>query len=399
VFRNILKQLKEVTYLSNIIIGLDRATEEESFFLRDMLKEAGLKNWIIQWNDGDGFSGIYKKLADAGFNIVQPGKGKNLFLSFGIAIALGAESVGVIDADIRTFKKDQLHRLLYPVVVLNYDFSKAYYARIANNTMYGRVKRLLLDPLLLSLKRKFAETKEEKMLNLIEFLLGFNYQLSGEVAFHIDLLKKMRVATNWGIEIFTLIEVYRKASSCAQVMFSEEPFDHKHQDISPEDHTKGLNKMATDIVTTLMHALIVEEGLEISDTFFRDLAILYQAVAEEQIKKYSDDASFSNLRYDRDTEEEMVKKVFRNSILQAGDYLASPYKLTEKFLRLVHTFPEFKPFLDNGLAEVLLKIEKKASKTVFEMPQTVSWERVSNKLPRIFYDLIDVVEQEKKRFA
>ncbi len=399
VFRNILKQLKEVTYLSNIIIGLDRATEEEAFFLRDMLKEAGLRNWIIQWNDGDGFSGIYKKLADAGFNIVQPGKGKNLFLSFGIAIALGAESVGVIDADIRTFKKDQLHRLLYPVVVLNYDFSKAYYARIANNTMYGRVKRLLLDPLLLSLKRKFAETKEEKMLNLIEFLLGFNYQLSGEVAFHIDLLKKMRVATNWGIEIFTLIEVYRKASSCAQVMFSEEPFDHKHQDISPEDHTKGLNKMAIDIVTTLMHALIVEEGLEISDTFFRDLAILYQAVAEDQIKKYSDDASFSNLRYDRDTEEEMVKKVFRNSILQAGDHLASPYKLTEKFLRLVHTFPEFKPFLDNGLAEVLLKIEKKASMTVFEMPQTVSWERVSNKLPRIFYDLIDVVEQEKKRFA
>ena len=399
VFRNILKQLKEVTYLSNIIIGLDRATEEEAFFLRDMLKEAGLRNWIIQWNDGDGFSGIYKKLADAGFNIVQPGKGKNLFLSFGIAIALGAESVGVIDADIRTFKKDQLHRLLYPVVVLNYDFSKAYYARIANNTMYGRVKRLLLDPLLLSLKRKFAETKEEKMLNLIEFLLGFNYQLSGEVAFHIDLLKKMRVATNWGIEIFTLIEVYRKASSCAQVMFSEEPFDHKHQDISPEDHTKGLNKMAIDIVTTLMHALIVEEGLEISDTFFRDLAILYQAVAEDQIKKYSDDASFSNLRYDRDTEEDMVKKVFRNSILQAGDHLASPYKLTEKFLRLVHTFPEFKPFLDNGLAEVLLKIEKKASMTVFEMPQTVSWERVSNKLPRIFYDLIDVVEQEKKRFA
>ena len=399
VFRNILKQLKEVTYLSNIIIGLDRATEEEAFFLRDMLKEAGLRNWIIQWNDGDGFSGIYKKLADAGFNIVQPGKGKNLFLSFGIAIALGAESVGVIDADIRTFKREQLDRLLYPVVVLNYDFSKAYYARIANNTMYGRVKRLLLDPLLLSLKRKFAETKEEKMLNLIEFLLGFNYQLSGEVAFHIDLLKKMRVATNWGIEIFTLIEVYRKASSCAQVMFSEEPFDHKHQDISPEDHTKGLNKMAIDIVTTLMHALIVEEGLEISDTFFRDLAILYQAVAEEQIKKYSDDASFSNLRYDRDTEEEMVKKVFRNSILQAGDHLASPYKLTEKFLRLVHTFPEFKPFLDNGLAEVLLKIEKKASMTVFEMPQTVSWERVSNKLPRIFYDLIDVVEQEKKRFA
>ncbi len=399
VFENILKQLKDVTYLSNVILGLDAATEDDAFFLRDLLKAFGLKNWIIQWNDGNGFSSIYKELSSAGFNIEESGKGKNMFLSFGIAIALGAESIGVIDADIRTFKREQLDRLLYPVVVLNYDFSKAYYARIANNTMYGRVKRLLLDPLLLSLKRKFAETKEEKMLNLIEFLLGFNYQLSGEVAFHVDLLKKMRIATNWGVEIFTLIEVYRKASSCAQVMFSEEPFDHKHQDISMNDKTKGLNKMAIDIVTTLMHALIVEEGLEISDTFFRDLSILYQAIAEEQIKKYSDDASFSNLNYDRDVEEEIVKNVFRNSILQAGDYLASPYKLTERFLRLVHTFPEFKPFLEKGLAEAVMKVEKKTTKMVFEMPQTVSWERVSNKLPKIFYDLIEVVEQEKKRFV
>ena len=57
------------------------------------------------------------------------------------------------------------------------------------------------------------------------------------------------------------------------------------------------------IVTTLMNALVIEEGLEISDTFFRDLAITYQGVAEDQIKKYSDDASFSNLKYDREAEE------------------------------------------------------------------------------------------------
>jgi hypothetical protein len=29
----------------------------------------------------------------------------------------------------------------------------------------------------------------------------------------------------------------------------------------------------------------------------------------------------------------------------------------------------------------------------------VSWERVYNKLPRISYELIEVVEQEKHRFA
>ena len=399
VFLNILKQLKDVTYLATIIFGLDNATQKEAFELRDLIKGTGIKNYIIQWNDGPGFSSIYEQLTTAGFNITEPGKGKNMFLSFGIAIALGAQAIGLIDADIRTFKRVQLHRLLFPVVVLNYDFSKAYYARLANREIYGRVKRLLLDPLLLALKRKFTESKEEKVLRLIEFLLSFKYQLSGEVAFRTDLLKKMRFATNWGVEIFTLIEVYRKASSAAEVMFSEEPFDHKHQEVSPEDQRKGLNRMAIDIVTTLMNALVIEEGLEISDTFFRDLAITYQAIAEDQIRKYSDDADFSNLSYNRDHEEFLVREVFRNCILQAGEILTSPYRMTERFLRFVNSYPEFKPFLQNGLADAILAVEKKSQQKVFETPQTVSWERVNNKLPRIFYDIIEVVEEEKRRFA
>ncbi len=398
VTRNILKQLRNITYISTIIFGLDRATEDDARLLRDLIDSAGIKNHLIQWNDGPGFSSIYKKLNEAGFNISEPGKGKNMFLSFGIAIALGAQSVGLIDADIRTFRREQLDRLFYPVVVLGYDFSKAYYARLADRVLYGRVKRLLLDPLLFSLKRKFTESQKEKMLNLIEFLLGFNYQLSGEVAFHVDLLRKMRFATNWGVEIFTLIEVYRKASSAAQVMFSKDPFDHKHQDASPQDPEKGLNRMAIDIVTTLMNAIIIEEGLEISETFFRDLAVTYQAVAEEQVKKYSDDAGFSNLKYNRDNEEYLIKNVFRNSILHAGEALTSPYRISEKFLRYVNSYPEFKPHLDQGLAETILKVEQASSQKIFETPQTVSWERVSNKLPDIFYDLIEVVEEEKRRY-
>ena len=399
VFENILKQLRVTSYLSQIIFGLDGASEDEARILKALIESHGIRNGLIQWNNGPGFHKIYQQLNEAGFHIREPGKGKNMFLSFGIAMAMGAESIGLLDADVRTFRRVQLDRLFYPVVVLGYDFSKAYYARIKDRELYGRAKRLLLDPLLLSLKRKFTETKEEKMLRLIDFLLSFHYQLSGEVAFHVDLLKKMRFATNWGVEIFTLIEVYRKASDPAQVMFSERPFDHKHQDVSKDDRTKGLNRMAVDIVTTLMNALVIEEGLEISDTFFRDLAITYNAVAEEQIKKYSDDASFSNLQYDRNVEESLVKNVFRNSIVYAGELLTSPYRMTEKFLRFVHSHEEFNPFLERGLADAILAVEEKAQQSVFETPQTVSWERVSNKLPRIFFDLIEVVEDEKRRFS
>lgn len=399
VFENILKQLRDVTYVSQIIFGLDRASEEEALLLKGLLTKYGIKNHLIQWNDGPGFDSIYRQLNEAGFNVQAPGKGKNMFLSFGIAIALGAESIGLLDADIRTFKRAQLDRLFFPVVALNYDFSKAYYARVMDKALFGRVKRLLLDPLLLSLKRKFTESNEEKMLHLIDFLLGFYYQLSGEVAFHVDLLKKMRFATNWGVEIFTLIEVYRKASTPAQVMFSDAPFDHKHQEISEGDQTKGLNRMAVDIVATLMNTLVIEEGLEITETFFRDLAITYQAVAQDQVKKYSDDASFSNLLYDRDAEENLVRNVFRNSILHAGELLTSPYRITERFLRFVNSHEDFKPFLEKGLAEAILSVENKTQESIFEVPTTVSWERVSNKLPKIFYDLIEVVENEKRYFS
>ena len=399
VFRNILNQLRSIVYLSTIIFGLDRAGEEDAFHLRRLIDEAGIRNALIQWNDGPGFSGIYARLNDAGFDISEPGKGKNMFLSFGIALALGAHSIGLIDADIRTFKRIQLDRLFYPVVALNYDFSKAYYARLMNKQIYGRVKRLLLDPLLLALKRKFTESREEKMLRMIDFLLAFKYQLSGEVAFHSDLLKRMRFATNWGVEIFTLIEVYRKASSAAQVMFSDRPFDHKHQVSSSGDPAKGLNRMAIDIVATLMNALVIEEGLEISDTFFRDLAVTYQAVAEEHVKKYSDDAGFSNLKYDRDAEESLIKDVFRHSIIRAGEMLTAPYRMTERFLRFLHTHEEFAPFLKQGLADAVLAVERRTEKGGFDMPQTVSWERVHNKLPDIFFQIIEVVEREKQRFA
>ena len=60
---------------------------------------------------------------------------------------------------------------------------------------------------------------------------------------------------------------------------------------------------------------------------------------------------------------------------------------------------EFRPFIEKGLAEAILEVERKTRGSIFEMPQTVSWERVSNKLPRIFYDLIEVVEEEKRRFT
>jgi len=398
VFENILKQLRSASYLSRIILGLDEAKAEDVRELARLLDRYELKNCLIQHNDGPGFSAIYEKLSKAGFALDMRGKGRNIFLSFGIAIALGAQSVGLVDADIRTFRREQLDRLFYPVQALNYQFSKAFYARLHDGRMYGRVKRLLLDPLLIALKRKFTDTKEEKILRLIDFLLNFNYQLSGEVVFDTSLLKRMHFAMNWGVEIFTLIEVYRKATSTAQVEISYEPFDHKHQRVSQADQEKGLHKMAVDIVTTLLTALVVEEGVEISDHFIRDLTVTYLNVADNLIKMYADNAAFSGLEYDTNEEEAVVHGVVKKAILHAGDLLISPYRLVDRFSSFVGSHEAFEPFLSSGLLQAIAQTAQRARDQVFETPQTVSWERVMRKMPTIIYDIIDVVEREKKLY-
>jgi glucosyl-3-phosphoglycerate synthase len=399
VFENILRELKKAPYISHIIFGLDGATEDDARLLWDLVKRHELHNCLIQHNDGEGFSSIYGQLSQAGFGLDVRGKGRNMFLSFGIALALGAQTVALVDADIRTFTCEQLDRLVYPVQVLNYQFSKAFYARLKNGQLYGRVKRLLLDPLLIALKRKFTETKEEKVLRLVDFLLNFNYQLSGEVVFDMSLLKRMHFAMNWGVEIFTLIEVYRKANNIAQVEISHEPFDHKHQPVSPHNRTQGLHKMGIDIVTTLLSALVIDEGLEISDHFIRDLTLTYLNVADTLIKMYGDNAAFAGLDYEPNHEEEMVHEVFKNAILYAGDILLAPYRLADRFAAFVGSHEAFQPYVADGLLQTIHRCAQQAQSQLFETPQTVSWDRVIRKVPNIIYDIINVVEAEKKKYG
>ncbi len=399
VFENILDELQRAPYISRILFGLDAATEEEARELWSMVRRRKLHNSLIVHNDGPGFRSIYHQLSQAGFALDVRGKGRNMFLSFGIALALGAQTVALLDADIRTFTCEQLDRLIYPVQVLNYQFSKAFYARLKNGELYGRVKRLLLDPLLIALKRKFTESQEEKVLRLVDFLLTFNYQLSGEVVFDMSLLKRMHFAMNWGVEIFTLIEVYRKANNIAQVEISSEPFDHKHQPVSPDDRERGLHKMAIDIVTTLFSALVIEEGLEISDHFIRDLTLTYLNVADNLVKMYADNAAFCGLDYDPDREEAMVHGVFKNAVLYAGDLLLAPYRLADRFISFVGSQPEFQPFVASGLIQTIHRCAQNARTQLFEVPQTMSWDRVLRKVPGIIYDIINVVEEEKKKYA
>jgi glucosyl-3-phosphoglycerate synthase len=398
VFENIVRELAQADYLAHIIFGLDAASEDDVRLCIDILRQAGLDNYVIQWNDGPAMTRVYQALQEAGFDLSRRGKGRNVFMGFGVAGALGATQVGLLDADIRTFRLPQLDRLFFPVLVHNYPFAKAFYARWDGQRLFGRVKRLLLDPLLIALKRKFGESSEVKFLRIVDFLLSFDYQLSGEVCFEMWLLKKIRYALDWGVEIFTLIEVYRKAPQVAQVEFTRRGFDHKHQRVSKEDPTRGLHRMSLDIIASLLHAMIVEEGLEVGEEFFRDLALTYEEIAEESIRKYSDNAEFNLLDYDRDQEERLVYEVLSKAIVQSGDMFTSPLHSAEKLLRLTASFEEFRPYLEQGLQQTILQVEEKLRDQSLQPRYLPSWERITWKLPEINTLIVDALEEDKQRF-
>jgi glucosyl-3-phosphoglycerate synthase len=261
---------------------------------------------------------------------------------------------------------------------------------------FGRVKRLLIDPLLIALKRKFTDTGDDKMLRLVDFLLLFHYQLSGEVVLDIELLKRMKYTLNWGVEILSLIEVYRKATQIAQVQFTRGYFDHKHQKISVSNAEKGLHKMSIDIVTTLLKALIVDEGLEVSTHFFRDLAITYQSVADDLIKKYAENAKFNGLTYDRDEEERFVNEVITDAIYDVGELLDAPQNISDMFLRYTAMNPEFEKFNKLGLQNVILDVEKRARHEYRITRDLPSWTRIEEKIPGVIEKIIDVIEAVKK---
>jgi glucosyl-3-phosphoglycerate synthase len=102
VFENILRELKGAQYLAKIILGVDQATKDDIEQLYGIIADIGIDNLFVQWNDGPHFSGLYDLMQDAGIDLSRRGKGRNLFMSFGVAIAIGATSVGLLDADIKT---------------------------------------------------------------------------------------------------------------------------------------------------------------------------------------------------------------------------------------------------------------------------------------------------------
>jgi glucosyl-3-phosphoglycerate synthase len=311
---NIVNEISKTNYLNHIIVGLDSANEEQARKAWNFFKKLG-HPFTILWNDGSSLLELDKELKSHNLAPQELGKGRNVWYCLGMAIARGeARSVALHDCDILTFDRRLLAKLFYPVVnpLFNFEFCKGYYPRVSEGKMNGRVSRLLVTPLLMAMEKTVGHN------DYLDFMKAFKYPLAGEFSFRRNLMSDMRIPCDWGIEIGILSEMQRNQASnrICQVDLAD-TYDHKHQDLSTEDQTKGLSKMSIDIIKTLIKKLATQ-GNSFSLETFRSIKATYYRIALDMIDIYRSDALMNGLKYDSHIEEKAVE-LFAYNIMKAGE--------------------------------------------------------------------------------
>lgn len=312
--------LKDVPYLGEIVIGLDAANEDEYKRAKEFFSVLPQLHKVL-WNDGPGMKKLEFKLSEENIHPGNPGKGKNMWFCFGYMIASGrSEAIALHDADIITYNRDLLARLLYPVTkpTFNYKYCKGYYYRADEDKINGRMVRLLVTPLLRTLKKFFGP------LEYLDYLDGFRYILSGEFSMRADVLKTICIPNDWGLEVGILAEVHRNnaVSRICQVEIADR-YDHKHQSESFDNPDKGLSKMSFDISRSI-YAKLASDGSIFNEGAFRSIKATYHRIALDMVEQFNNDAAMNGLHFDRHKEERLVDQLSRN-VYQAGiSYLNNP---------------------------------------------------------------------------
>jgi glucosyl-3-phosphoglycerate synthase len=352
---NIVNHLVGADYLSEIVIGLDRADEAQ---FRYALKFFGKlpQHHRVLWNEGPRLKAIDAELQALNLAPKELGKGRNVWYCMGYTLASNrSESVALHDCDIITYDRELLARLIYPVANprFNYEFCKGFYARVADGKINGRVSRLLVTPLLRALKKMYGE------MEYLQFMDSFRYPLAGEFSFRKDVLSDIRIPSDWGLEIGVLSEMHRNYANnrLCQVDIAD-VYDHKHQDLSLDSDQGGLSKMSIDISKALFRKLATH-GKTFNTETFRSIKATYFRIALDFIETYHNDALMNGLSLDIHQEEKAVE-LFAHNIMKAGE-----------------------AFLDRPM----------------ETPFIPSWNRVISAKPDILERLYSAVELDNEEFA
>jgi glucosyl-3-phosphoglycerate synthase len=315
----IVRELAQVAYLDTLVVSLNRASGDD-YARTQALFAAYPRRRVVLWNEAPAVLGFVDEMRAAGLDPGEPGKGRACWLALGFVLA--EERVAYVafqDADVANYSREMLARLVLPAVdpTVDFDFVKGYYARVTDR-LHGRLTRLLLVPLLAAFTRLLGPDP------YVRYLSSFRYALSGEFAIQCDLAQRMRLASDWGLEIVTLFEAlrHRATARICQVELCER-YEHKHQDLSPDDPTRGLHRMAKDVTKHLLRTLAAN-GTTLSAGLLRSLLAAYQREAEDAVATSYAVATLNGLAYDRHEEEAHVATFLAALRASIDEFVADP---------------------------------------------------------------------------
>lgn len=336
--KRILEELRGVKYLYRVVLSLDRAERAQFEDVRRRLSvlDADVK---VVWHDGPGMQAFYRELVDHGFQIGEQGKGRSVWMAMGYILAdPEVDTIALHDCDIVNYTRELPAKLIYPVVhpALYCEFSKGFYARVTDK-LYGRVTRTLYTPLIRALRKVFGVNR------FLEYLDSFRYALSGEFAFISSLARGIRISPTWGLEVSLLSEVYLNTAipRVCQVEILD-TYEHKHHELSREDPSKGLMRMAREIAASLFR-LLAQDGIVLSGALFRTLEVAYLQEARVAIEKYNALAAFNGIPFDRDAENAAVDGFQEAIHLAKNEFLNDPVgvPVISAWVRVNAAIPDF----------------------------------------------------------
>lgn len=349
VLDRILERIAEVRYLKSIVVALGGATQEaqfreaQAYFGRLAGPECAVR---VIWIDGPRIQDLLAQMAEREIPTGEQGKGQSVWVTLGYLFARDEASIIALhDCDIVTYSRTMLARLIEPVANPNNDFQfcKGYYARIspAERVMKGRVTRLFVTPFVDTLSRIMCQQGLPELQRFFDYHRSFKYPLAGEFCFTSDLARGLNIAYDWGLEVATLSQVYDQLTRRQVAQIDLAPnYEHKHQDLSPDDTSKGLHRMVVDIAKFYL-TYMRSHGVPLDDSYVDMLLHTYYQTALKYIRKYSYDSDVNDLRYDL-YEEESAASHFRGFLWDAWMQSKGPQeaKLIPSWNRVAYTFPQ-----------------------------------------------------------
>jgi glucosyl-3-phosphoglycerate synthase len=342
----IIEELKRVNYLHRVVLSLDRATKPQFTKIKKTMSVLPTEVRIV-WHDGPRMQAMLQELRASDFQLDRPGKGRSVWMTLGYILSnREVYATALHDCDILNYRRELLARLIYPVVhpAVDFEFSKGYYAR-ATDKLYGRATRLFYAPMIQTLKRILGHN------TFISYLDNFRYALSGEFAFVSSLARGIRISPTWGLEVSMLSDVYQLTSvnRICQVEIMD-TYDHKHQIVEKDKPNEGLIRMATDIANALFRVLS-QDGLVMSEAFFRTMLTAYIQESRMAIEKYSALALINGLTYDRHSEIEAVDAFVGSLKTAIQEFVDDPVgiPLMAAWVRVAAAIPDFSERLNEAV--------------------------------------------------